>query len=304
VLIPLAPLATSWTRPVAAHLRYLISSFSALGRRGELLKKWACTLDTLDRIGDERCAAAGPKRGDMAVYPEAPHPHPWGFWATTGWAMLSFTAAMLVAMGCAAVWRSLHPDQSLTAALSGPLLLVCTTAAAPAQILGRPPEAVARRRISRISIRAGPMASAWRNLPCDCAANARFTDAPHRSADCITLSDAILCLSPRGRFLPLLWVTFALIAPAVEEITFRGFLYRGWSASRLGIFGAILLTSALWSLLHIQYDWIIIGQIFCIGLMFGCFRWLSGSTSLTIILHALMNFWGLLETIVTIEGLS
>jgi hypothetical protein len=37
-------------------------------------------------------------------------------------------------------------------------------------------------------------------------------------------------------------LAFVIIAPAAEEITFRGFLYRGWAASRLGVFGAILLT--------------------------------------------------------------
>jgi membrane protease YdiL (CAAX protease family) len=39
--------------------------------------------------------------------------------------------------------------------------------------------------------------------------------------------------------------------------------------SRFGTFDAILLTSAIWSLLHIQYQWAIILQIFSIGLMLG-----------------------------------
>ncbi len=279
---------------------------SALGRAGvELIKKWACTLD---RMGRDRGAATASKRGKMAVYSEARYPHPWGFWATTGWALLSFTAAMLVAMGCAAVWRSLHPGQTLTGALSGPLLLVCTAAAAPVQIGLLALAARLRHWPAGKYLGLTPLQGRWFALGVVCLVIALPTLdlLTHLIGEPIASSFQIESyVSARAAgWLPLLWLTFAVIAPAAEEITFRGFLYRGWAASRLGIFGAILLTSAIWSLLHIQYDWVIILQIFGIGLMLGCFRWLSGSTSLTIILHALMNFWGLLETIVTIEGLS
>src|SRR5436309_13262738 len=70
----------------------------------------------------------------MAIYSEAPRPRPWGFWATIGWALVSFAAAVVVATGCAIWWRSTHPGQSLALPLNGPLLLLCTAAAAPAQI--------------------------------------------------------------------------------------------------------------------------------------------------------------------------
>jgi hypothetical protein len=70
----------------------------------------------------------------VAVSSGAPRPPPWRFWATTGWALLSFAAAVVVASGCAVVWRSTHPGQSLTVALSGPLLLLCTAVAAPVQV--------------------------------------------------------------------------------------------------------------------------------------------------------------------------
>jgi len=70
----------------------------------------------------------------VEVFWDAPRPHPWGFWATTGWALLSLTAAVVVATAYAMWWRSTHPDQSLSLALNGPLLLLCTAAAAPVQI--------------------------------------------------------------------------------------------------------------------------------------------------------------------------
>jgi CAAX protease family protein len=89
--------------------------------------------------------------------------------------------------------------------------------------------------------------------------------------------------------LPVFWLTLVVIAPIAEEIVFRGFLYRGWAHSPLGMTGAIALTSVLFGLLHIQYTWI--GIVFCAlsGLLFGWARWRSGTTTLPILLHVLFN---------------
>lgn len=91
-----------------------------------------------------------------------------------------------------------------------------------------------------------------------------------------------------------LWlVLFAVVvaAPFVEEVLIRGFLYRGWAASRLGPIGAVVLTSAVWAILHTQYDWLVLSQIFCIGLLLGAIRRRGGSTTSTMILHAIQNSW-------------
>jgi membrane protease YdiL (CAAX protease family) len=57
-------------------------------------------------------------------------------------------------------------------------------------------------------------------------------------------------------------------------------------------------------LLHIQYDWLGMAQIFAAGLTLGWFRWASGSTALTIIMHVLINFEAMLETAIKVELLS
>ena len=75
------------------------------------------------------------------------------------------------------------------------------------------------------------------------------------------------------------------------EVLIRGFLYRGWAASRLGPIGAVVLTSAVWTILHTQYDWLVLSQIFCIGLLLGAIRRRGGSTTSTMILHAIQNSW-------------
>ncbi len=86
-----------------------------------------------------------------------------------------------------------------------------------------------------------------------------------------------------------------IIAPLMEELLFRGFLFRGYADSRLGAAGAILLTSVIWAVMHVQYEIFYIVQIVVLGCVFGWIRWRSGSTLLTIILHALVNLTALLQ---------
>ena len=104
--------------------------------------------------------------------------------------------------------------------------------------------------------------------------------------------------------LPLYALALVIAAPVAEEIMFRGFLFRGWVTSdRMAILG-ILIISALFAAIHIQYDWFGILQVFFIGLMLGLVRWRSGSTTLTILMHALANFWATIETLIKVEWLS
>jgi uncharacterized protein len=102
----------------------------------------------------------------------------------------------------------------------------------------------------------------------------------------------------------LLLIAVVVAAPIGEEIVFRGFLYRGWVGSRLGVAGTIVLTAAIWAGIHVQYDWLGMTQIFCLGLLFGWVRWRSGSTALTMLMHAATNVAATVETAVIIEWLS
>jgi membrane protease YdiL (CAAX protease family) len=100
-------------------------------------------------------------------------------------------------------------------------------------------------------------------------------------------------------WLPLMWIATVLVAPAGEEIMFRGFLFRGFVGSeRSGrtAWPAIVVISLLWAVPHLQYDWTGIAEIFVAGLFLGWARWRSGSTLLTFLLHALFNLEGMTET--------
>jgi membrane protease YdiL (CAAX protease family) len=97
----------------------------------------------------------------------------------------------------------------------------------------------------------------------------------------------------------LLWLLIAVVVltPIGEEILFRGFLFRGWLRKPGDVWPVIVVTSLLWAVIHLQYDWYVIGQIFVFGLMLGWLRWASGSVILAIILHAMINGEGMIETI-------
>jgi membrane protease YdiL (CAAX protease family) len=95
----------------------------------------------------------------------------------------------------------------------------------------------------------------------------------------------------------LLLVAFCIGAPISEEFLVRGFLYRGWSESFLRPVGAIVLSSLVWTAMHLQYDWFFFGEIFTMGLMFGYMRYRTGSIWVTVLMHALNNLAATLQTI-------
>src|SRR6476646_9417089 len=99
--------------------------------------------------------------------------------------------------------------------------------------------------------------------------------------------------------LPLLLVAVTVFIPVTEESLFRGFLFRGWLRSPHQAWPVIVVTAGLFAVIHVQYDWFLIAQVFAFGVLFGWVRWATGSTILTMLLHALVNLEGMIETILT-----
>jgi uncharacterized protein len=95
----------------------------------------------------------------------------------------------------------------------------------------------------------------------------------------------------------LLVIAFCVAAPVTEELFARGFLYRGWSETALRPAGAILLSSVVWTALHLQYDWFFFGEVFSIGLLLGYLRYRFHSTWLTIFVHGLNNLAAVAQTL-------
>jgi uncharacterized protein len=108
----------------------------------------------------------------------------------------------------------------------------------------------------------------------------------------------ILKTASAGGALWLLVIAFAVVAPLSEELLVRGFLYRGWSETALRPAGAILLSSLVWTAMHVQYDldWFPFCEVFSIGLLLGYLRYRSNSIWLTVMLHGLNNLAAVVQT--------
>lgn len=89
--------------------------------------------------------------------------------------------------------------------------------------------------------------------------------------------------------LPLALV-LVLLAPVLEEMIFRGYLYKAWRTTRLGASGTILITSAIFALIHMgQYHWVFTVYLFVFALLLGAAREKTGSLWVPIIMHAINN---------------
>jgi len=87
----------------------------------------------------------------------------------------------------------------------------------------------------------------------------------------------------------LLWLALVVAAPLFEEMFFRGFLFKGFASSAVGVPGAIAITSFLWAAIHMQYDLYGMATIFVLGILYGLARASSGSLVVPLILHAVTN---------------
>jgi membrane protease YdiL (CAAX protease family) len=102
-------------------------------------------------------------------------------------------------------------------------------------------------------------------------------------------------------WVPALLIAAIVVAPAGEEILFRGFMFRGFVRPERLAWPGIVATAVLFAAPHVQYDWVGVLQIFVIGLFLGFMRWRSGSTLLTFVLHALFNLEGTMETVAQVH---
>ena len=93
----------------------------------------------------------------------------------------------------------------------------------------------------------------------------------------------------------MIWVALIIAAPLFEETFFRGFLFRGFESSFMGTAGAVLLTAALWAVIHLQYDGYGVATIFCLGVLFGAARALTRSLLVPLGLHAAANLVATIE---------
>jgi hypothetical protein len=241
-------------------------------------------------------AAPGTDSHEVAA---APARSRWGFWATTAWGVAvsaaMFAAGMAATVAVLGWWLVTGKPIPAEAELGSNAILLSavTLASLPAGVavlmlavrLARASVAdyLALKRVDTAILLTG--------LACTFAYLAGVDILTYVSGRSLSVPfmQGIYRTAVESGTLPLLLLGVLVAAPVVEELLFRGFLLRGWAASRLGTTGAVVLTSAIRAVTHTQYDWIIIGQIFGLGLLLGHLRLRSGSTPTTILLHAAYN---------------
>lgn len=241
--------------------------------------------------------------------PPLPAPEPWSGWMTLVWLFVTMGTWFAAQIGVTIVWGALdgafsNPQSAgrrLEAlAMDGDFLGVATVTAAlvacpMCYLIGR-----WRRGFSGmgyLALRLKPRL--WPTIGWSVvtvllgivfglvAPSLGVEETPEFMRDAVRSSD----------FIVFLILGVVLGAPLVEEFIFRGVLFRGWRESRLGLWGTLIVTSLLWTLLHIQYGPVILIYIFLLGLLLGHVRERSGNLWIPIIMHAVNNAIATFEAI-------
>ena len=101
---------------------------------------------------------------------------------------------------------------------------------------------------------------------------------------------------------PLFWIAIVAAAPLFEELFFRGFLFEGLRESRLQSIGAVIVTSAAWAMIHIQYGAFEITLIMLLGLILGIAKLKTRSIYIPIAMHVLVNFLAVLQVTILVNS--
>jgi uncharacterized protein len=227
---------------------------------------------------------------------------PWGRWATLGLSLVALFGGQGVALATLMRWYGLSLSQWSELMVDGVLVTVSVYIATAVQ--------VALLALMTLPTGAGPVRYLGLTLP-------RRRDLILGVATVMIVAVAadgvgkIIGVNPVSQFqadlyrsaraagwLPWLWLAIVVVGPIGEETLFRGFLFRGWHRSPRDTWVVIGATALLWALSHAQYNLYLIGQVFVFGLLLGWFRFKSGSTLLTILLHGLLNLVAMLETVI------
>jgi len=233
---------------------------------------------------------------------------PWGIWATLGWAALAIVLSWIAGVAVAVGMRPESLMGGVDLLKDGLLLSLTNTVSNAIQIAvlawaARAAEWPIGDYLALVTPKGRDTVVAFTVLIPFLLAFDALTYLIGRDVVTPFQIDTYTSAAAVGA-LPLLWFALVIAAPAAEEVIFRGFLFRGWVRSGRSAIPGILVITVLFAIVHLQYDWFGIVQVFLIGLILAWARWRSGSVLLTIAMHALTNLWATLETMVKVDWLS
>ena len=230
----------------------------------------------------------------------------WGRWATLGLGVIALLVGQAVALTALTWWYGLDLERLLDLAADGVAVTLIICISTPLQVL----------LLVLMARQTGTSAADYLGLTLP-----RKSDVVAGIIVVVTFSLVVNGISlllghnivsqfqlniyrtaSAAGYLPWLWLTVAVLAPIGEETLFRGFLFRGWHRAPRDAWPVIIVTALFWAFIHLQYDLYFIAQVFAMGLVLGWFRWVAGSTILTMLLHGLVNGEGMLETLVALRS--
>jgi len=227
-------------------------------------------------------------------------PAPWGYWTTLGWTVLAITVSMFVA-------QYVLISQNMDAAVNfdGPAIAISVLVSMPVQVvilvlatqLAYWPSAAylgivwPERREIIVGLAGVVILAA--------ATDGLFFLFGERGAPKIQIT--MYQDARAGGWLIWWLIATVVVAPICEEIMFRGFLFRGWVQTRASAPYAITAIALVWSFTHTQYNLLEMFAVFAGGILLGWMRWRSGSTLLTMMMHAAINIGAMVETAIQIK---
>jgi len=241
---------------------------------------------------------AAPGHGLEAAVPAQAEHRPWGGWATAGFGVLvALTFILAQTAAFAIAWFGFRSDETSPQAMAndgdilGILTLISGTAALAmiaglAALRGHPPGRYLGFR---------PLRRPWHLLPwLGVTVGLGYV---HSSLGPVfgveSPPEFMLTAWHSTESLLLLVLGVALMAPLFEETFFRGFLLTGWapgsSPGWIALAGSAVLTSLLWTVIHVQYGGYELTYIFVLGILLAAARFQTGSLWTPLLMHAANN---------------
>ncbi len=236
-------------------------------------------------------------------------PKPWGFWATTGFSAIITLAYLAVCIVVAIVFviaaMVSDPQSDLdqiaeSLSESGLLMAVAGIMTTPV-VMGLCVLFTYLRKGIRLKDYLAIKSVSWRQLLIwltVLVGYAVISDTLTLIIGRPLLHESIIQAYTTSVFPPLLLFAVIICAPLAEECFVRGFMFKGFMHSWLGPVGAVVLTSLLWSMFHVQYDLYGVASIFVGGLLMGAARIRTKSVMTPLVMHIAMNLIATVELLI------
>jgi len=230
----------------------------------------------------------------------------WGPWASLAWSVLLLALFTLVQygvwLGFTSLLRARDPELASAASVfarHAGLVLALSTFATSTVCGSALAMIVVARRGARLADYLAWRWPGWRTALRWLAASMVLVgigELANHLADRPAVPEFMRLAYETAGSLSLLALAIVVVAPLFEELLFRGFLYEGLAHSRLRPAGAIVVCALLWTVIHTQYDFFDLAQVFFAGLFLGWTRARANSLLVPFATHMLWNGIALLET--------